>query len=101
MEKTATLNLRVNPQVKREAEEILQHLGLSMSSAMEIYLRQIILTGGIPFNIVLPDIPKTVNADKMSDSELERKLQEGYSQIKEGRTILAADAFEEFYKNHK
>lgn len=47
------------------------------------------------------NMPKVVNADKMSDSELERKLQEGYSQIKAGRTILATDAFEEFYKNHK
>ena len=101
MEKSATLNLRVNPAVKHDAEIILQRLGLSMSAAMEIYLRQIVLRGGIPFEIVLPDMPKSVNADKMSDEELQQKLIHGFSQIEEGKTLLAADAFAEFYKNHK
>ncbi len=43
MEKTMTLNLRVNPEVKKNAEEVLSQLGMSMSTAIDIYLRQISL----------------------------------------------------------
>lgn len=54
MEKTATVNVRVNPEVKRSAEEILESLGLSMSTAIEVFLRQVALTKGIPFSISIP-----------------------------------------------
>ena len=41
MEKTATLNLRVNPTTKKSAEDVLSRLGIPMSTAVEMYLRQI------------------------------------------------------------
>ncbi len=48
MEKTMTLNLRVNPTVKQQAEDVLKQLGIPMATAIDMYLRQITLTGGIP-----------------------------------------------------
>ena len=51
MEKTATLNLRVNPTVKERAEAVLSKLGVPMSTAIDMYLNQISLTGGIPFAV--------------------------------------------------
>lgn len=39
MEKTTTLNLRFNPDVKRRAEEVLSQLGMPMSTAIDIYLK--------------------------------------------------------------
>ena len=54
MEKTATLNLRVNPTVKQRAEDVLMRLGIPMSTAIDIYLNQISLTGGIPFMVGYP-----------------------------------------------
>ena len=57
MEKTATLNLRVNPTVKQRAEDVLMRLGIPMSTAIDIYLNQISLTGGIPFAVMLPNAP--------------------------------------------
>ena len=70
MEKAATLNLRVNPEVKRDAEHVLNQLGISMSAAITMYLRQIALTGGIPFALKLPAAPRRVDADAMADAEL-------------------------------
>ena len=70
MEKTATLNLRVNPVVKQRAEEVLAKLGVPMSTAIDMYLNQIGLTGGIPFMIKLPLAPDSINAEKMSAEEL-------------------------------
>ena len=41
MEKTMTLNLRVNPTVKQQAEDVLKQLGIPMATAIVMYLRQI------------------------------------------------------------
>ena len=41
MEKTATLNLRVNPVVKERAESVLSKLGVPMSVAIDMYLKSV------------------------------------------------------------
>lgn len=100
MEKTTTLNLRVNPIVKQRAEDVLSRLGISMSTAITIYLNQISMTGGIPFEITLPKAPDTINADLMNEEEIREKLQEGYEDAKEGKVRDATSAFAEFRKKH-
>jgi len=100
MEKTMTLNLRVNPTVKQRAEEVLSQLGMPMSTAIDIYLKQISLTGGIPFAVTLPKSPETINADFMTNEELHAKLQKGYDDIEAGNVQNAAEAFAKFRENH-
>ena len=95
MEKTATLNLRVNPVVKQRAEEVLAKLGMPMSTAIDIYLNQIGLTGSIPFPIALPRVPREVDADSMSVQELRNKLQKGYDDLEVGRYQKTDTAFAE------
>ena len=70
MEKSTTLNLRVNPTVKMQAEDVLKQLGVPMATAVDMFLRQITLTGGIPFEVSLPKVPAAVNADAMSAERL-------------------------------
>ena len=101
MEKTATLNLRVSPDVKERAEAVLSRLGIPMSTAITIYLNQISLTGGIPFAVTLPKAPAAIDADRMTAEELHAKLEKGYEDIKAGRTQNAADAFARFKENRK
>ena len=96
MKKTATLNLRVNPTTKKSAEEVLSRLGIPMSTAIEMYLRQIILTGGVPFRVAVPQAPDAVNADLMTASEIHKKLQEGFEDIEAGRVQDAKAAFAAF-----
>ena len=98
MEKTATLNLRVNPTVKKKAEEVLDVLGIPMSTAISIYLNQIGLTGGIPFEVKIPRAPESVNMDMMTNEELHKKLDAGYRDAINGKTCDAAAAFENFRK---
>jgi addiction module RelB/DinJ family antitoxin len=100
MEKSATLNLRVNPTVKKRAEEVLSRLGIPMSTAIDMYLNQISLTGGIPFSVTLPKAPQSVNADFMTEDEVHAKLQEGYDDVKAGRVQDAATAFAKFRESH-
>lgn len=41
--------IRIEPEVKREASAILDELGLSMSAAMNMFLRAVIREGGMPY----------------------------------------------------
>lgn len=100
MEKSATLNLRINPSVKQNAEAVLSKLGIPMSTAIDMYLNQISLTGGIPFAVTLPKAPISVNADLMTSEELHAKLQRGYDDIEAGNVQNAAEAFARFRENH-
>ena len=93
MEKTATLNLRVNPIVKQRAEEVLSRLGIPMSTAIDMYLNQISLTGGIPFTVALPKASQSINTDMMSVEEIHTELQKGYDDIDAGRVQDASSAF--------
>lgn len=100
MEKTATLNLRVNPTVKEKAEEVLSRLGVPMSIAIDMYLNQISLTGGIPFAVTLPKAPGEINADFMTESQFHEKLQKGYDDVTTGNVKDAAGAFARFRETH-
>ena len=55
MAKTATIQTRVDPKIKRNAQKILSTLNISMSEAISIYLTQITLNKGIPFEIKIPN----------------------------------------------
>lgn len=101
MAKTATLNLRVNPDVKEQAETILTQLGIPMATAIDMYLKQISLVGGIPFSVVLPKAASTVNADIMTAGEIHAKLERGYADIEKGNVEDAASAFVKFREKHE
>jgi addiction module RelB/DinJ family antitoxin len=53
--KSATIQVRVSPLVKAASEQILWGIGLSMSDAVELFLRRIIVDTRIPFDIVALD----------------------------------------------
>ena len=96
MEKSATLNLRISPEVKKSAEKVLSQLGVPMATAIDIFLKQVALTGGIPFAVTLPKAPNSVNADIMSASLIREKLNEGMSDIENGRVHPAGEVFARF-----
>lgn len=58
MAKTENLNIRIEPEIKREAEDTLKYLGLTMAEAVKIFLKQVIITDGIPFEIKKPKYNK-------------------------------------------
>jgi len=82
MGKTATIQTRVDPAVKRNAQIILNKLNISMSEAISMYLSQITLQRGIPFEI---KIPNEVTAKTLRDSE-------------NGNNLLKADSVEELFE---
>ena len=54
MAKTAVIITRVEPELKRNAENVLDELGLTMSQAVLLYFKQIELHHGLPFPVKIP-----------------------------------------------
>lgn len=90
MAKTANISAKVEPEIKQRAEQILNRLGIPMSNAIDMFLNQIILQNGIPFELKIPR-SSMLSLDKLSEDELNRELEKGYNCIKEGRMISADD----------
>ncbi|GAB6098021.1 hypothetical protein JCM14469_42750 [Desulfatiferula olefinivorans] len=73
MAKTAIIQTRVDPTVKQNAQIILNKLNISMSEAISIYLSQITLHNGIPFEIKLPnDVTEKVLMDSENGQGLHK-----------------------------
>lgn len=51
-----------------------------MATAIDMYLNQIFLTGGIPFSITLPKAPASIYADAMTTEDIHQKLGKGYNE---------------------
>ena len=77
---TSNINIRVDSKVKEEAEKLFNELGLNMSAAMNIFLRQAIRFGGIPFEIRI-DEPNKVSLEAMEDVENNRNLSKTFDSI--------------------
>ena len=54
MATTTPTQIRIDKQVKEEATALFSSLGMDMSGAVNIFLRQCILRGGLPFSVELP-----------------------------------------------
>jgi DNA-damage-inducible protein J len=56
MSKTATVRARIEPRLKKEAEHLLEDLGLSATEAITLFYRQVTLRKGLPFDVVIPNL---------------------------------------------
>lgn len=56
MPKTAFVRARLQPNIKEEAESILEAIGLTQSEAIKLFYKQIILLKGLPFQLKVPNI---------------------------------------------
>jgi len=65
MAKTAMTHARLTPEVKKNAEAILREMGISVSSAYELFYRQIIAHRGLPFDA---RVPTRDTVDAMQDA---------------------------------
>jgi DNA-damage-inducible protein J len=54
MSKSAVVRARIEPELKQNAEAILDQLGLNPTQAITIFYRQVELRGGLPFDVAIP-----------------------------------------------
>ena len=70
--KEATVNTRMEPKLKKEAEAILHEVGLSSAEAVRLFYKQVCLRKGLPFEVKIPNA-KTVKSMRDADTRKTRK----------------------------
>lgn len=53
-DKSSIIQIRITPELKNSAEDIFEALGMNTSQAVSIFLKQVVLNGGLPFRVGLP-----------------------------------------------
>ena len=90
--RTANVFTRVDPETKEQAEAILNQLGIPMSNAIGMFLKQIVMQRGIPFDMKIPvSVPVAIGS--MTKEQFNMELQKGMDDIAAGR-VISADAVE-------
>ncbi|MBU0279380.1 MULTISPECIES: type II toxin-antitoxin system RelB/DinJ family antitoxin [unclassified Gemella] len=84
MTKTASVNVRIQENIKKQAEQILETIGIPRATAIDMFYRQIIMNKGIPFSVTIPN--EVITVDTLSEEELDNILTNGLSQAKEGKS---------------
>lgn len=91
--KTANVNVRIQENIKQQAEQILETIGITRATAIDMFYRQIILNNGIPFSLT---IPKSLPAqDDMYEKTFNALMDKGYDQAVQGDSYSIDDVFEE------
>lgn len=92
-----TLNVRIDKQDKETAKVIFDNLGLDMSTAINMFIKQTIIANGLPFQPTL-NFPQRIQVS--SQEELNAKLLESEQDLAEGRTKNAEEFFDEMSKKY-
>lgn len=85
MPKSANLYVRIEPDLKEQAEAILNALGIPASNAITMFYKQIVLHNGIPFDLKIPNHPTDIS--RMTELQFNEELEKGYKNMQEGNTI--------------
>lgn len=85
--KTSMLHIRVKPDIKKEAEDILDNLGMTTTEAVNIYLKQIILNCGLPFKVRTPKFSDDL-LEAIEEAEEMEKHPENYKKFHSVKELM-------------
>ena len=68
MTKTASLNIRLNEDIKKTAESVYSHYGLSLAEAVTVFIHQSCNVGGLPFDL-RPRHPNAITLAAMAEAD--------------------------------
>lgn len=88
--KSANVTARVQPEIKRQAEAVLERIGLPVSVLIDTLYRQIIMTGGVPYPLTVPNLP---TRDNMTEDQFHVMMEKGYNQAKNDMGLSVDEAF--------
>ena len=84
MSKSSSVYTRVEPAIKEQAERVLSKLGMPMANAINLFLHQIILHNGIPFEVRVPK-NAPLNYYELTDEQLDAEIEKGFNDLSEGK----------------
>lgn len=89
--KTANVTARIQPNIKEQAEAILERLGIPVSVFIDMTYRQVIMRDGVPFSLDIPD--KLATRDSIPQAEFNTMMQTGLAQAKRNDSLSVDEAF--------
>lgn len=96
MANTSAVYTRMDTALKNNAESILSQLGISPSSAIQMFYSQIVLHRGLPFEAKLPAV-KPVAIGNLTRQELDGELKKGVASLREGQ-VYSADEVDAMFE---
>lgn len=94
--KTANINVRIQENIKQQAEQILDTIGIPRATAIDMFYRQIILNNRIPFSLKIPK--NLLVRENMDEKAFNSLMANGYAQAIQGDSYDIDDVFEELEK---
>ncbi len=88
--KTANVTARIQPEIKEQAEAVLDKIGIPVSVLIDTLYRQIIMTGGIPYSL---SVPRIATLDGMDKEQFDAMMQKGYDEAQAGTGLSVDEAF--------
>ncbi len=92
--KTASINVRVNPFVKKNAEKLFESFGITLSDAINMFLNKSLMEGGLPF-----DLKQTHNKPlafaAMSKEQFDSEIARGMNDLNNGEVFTSEEVKDE------
>ena len=99
MAKTTSIFARVEPEIKEQAEMVLNKLGIPMSNAINIFLRQVVLQNGLPFDVKITK-NRPLEYGDLTTEEFDTEIEKGFNDLRAGRVVSADKVAERITKEY-
>ena len=100
MARTSNIFARVEPEVKEQAEIVLEQLGIPMSNAIRLFLRQVVLQRGIPFELKLPQ-SKPLSMGTLTEEQFNAELEKGLADLTAGEVVSAENVADRMCQDYR
>lgn len=81
---TTPTQIRIDEATKKQAVELLEGLGINLSDAVNMFLKQVVLRGGIPFDVRYPEYkPEVIEAMEDAKRISRDPNVKGYTNVEE------------------
>lgn len=89
---TTPTQVRIDSEIKKQATELFSSIGLDMSTAVNLFLYQCVLRGGLPFKVEQPHYNEETIAAMVEAMRISKDSNvEGYSSMEELKKALLED----------
>lgn len=99
MPRTSNVFARIEPEIKEQAESILGQLGIPMSNAIGLFLRQVVIQQGIPFDLKLVQ-RRLISIGSLSEEEFNAEIEKGFEDVAAGRMRPFANVLSDLKRDY-
>ena len=100
MPKSSSIYTRVEPELKEQVEQVLSKLGIPMANAINLFLYQVVLQDGIPFDVKLPK-RKPLDYSTIPQVQFDVEMEKSFADLNAGRVVPAKQVREDMQRKYR